>query len=424
MVTYLSRLIDSELSGLLSSLPAIALEGPKGVGKTATGVRHVATFVALDDRVQRELLAANPRRLEEDPVPIFLDEWQRYPDVWDMVRRSVDGNPTGGRFLLAGSATPLHPPTHSGAGRIVRLRMRPLCLAERLWGNTALSLSTLLTGARSTIDGATDYALADYTHDVLSSGFPAIRSLPERARRLQLDGYLARLAEHDFPEQGHRVRRPAALHSWLAAYAAATATTASYSTILDAATPGESNKPSKVTTAVYRDILTQLWLIDDVPAWAPPGNEFARLGRTPKHHLADPALAARLLNVTDAMLLRGVAADADAFSATSLLGRLFESLVTLSVKVYAQSCDANVFHLRDRGGEHEVDLIVEGPDGRVLALEIKLALSVTDADTRHLHWLAANLGDRLADAAVITTGPYAYRRSDGIAVIPAAMLGP
>ncbi|MGH7883463.1 MAG: AAA family ATPase, partial [Candidatus Dormibacteraceae bacterium] len=114
MSTYLPRVIDQELDELLPSLPAIALEGPKGIGKTATGGRHAATLVALDDRAQRELLAANPKRLEEDKTPIFLDEWQRYPEVWDMVRRSVDHNPAGGRFLLAGSATPTHPQTHSG----------------------------------------------------------------------------------------------------------------------------------------------------------------------------------------------------------------------------------------------------------------------------------------------------------------------
>ncbi len=424
MATYLPRIIDQELHELLPSLPAIALEGPKGIGKTATGDRHAATLVALDDPVQRELLAANPRRLEEERTPIFLDEWQRYPDLWDMVRRSIDRNPAGGRFLLAGSATPIHLPTHSGAGRIVRLRMRPLSLAERLPGHAVISLATLMTGTRPAIDSDTQYELADYTHDVLTSGFPAIRPLPERARRLQLDGYLDRLTEHDFPEQGHRVRRPASLRAWLAAYAAATSTTATYNTILDAATPGESSKPSKVTTIAYRDILTQLWLVDEVPGWTPPGNEFARLAQAPKHHLADPALAARLLNVTDKVLLRGVATGADAFSATSLLGRLFESLVTLSVKVYAQASDATVHHLRDRDGKHEIDLIVEASDGRVLALEVKLARSVTDADTRHLRWLAHRLGGNLVDAAVITAGPHAYRRSDGIAVIPAALLGP
>lgn len=106
-----------------------------------------------------------------------------------------------------------------------------------------------------------------------------------------------------------------------------------------------------------------------------------------------------------------------------MVGGLFESLVALDVRVYAQAAEASVSHLRTRNGDHEVDLIVQGPAGRVLALEVKLAPTVGDKDVRHLHWLRERIGGDLLDAAVITTGPYAYRRSDGIAVIPAALLG-
>ena len=108
----------------------------------------------------------------------------------------------------------------------------------------------------------------------------------------------------------------------------------------------------------------------------------------------------------------------------SLLGLLFQSLVTLSVRVYAQAAEARVFHLRTHGGEHEVDLIVQGPNGRIVALEVKLAATVNSSDIRHLRWLADSIGPELADAAVVTTGTEAYRRRDNIAVIPAALLGP
>jgi len=107
-----------------------------------------------------------------------------------------------------------------------------------------------------------------------------------------------------------------------------------------------------------------------------------------------------------------------------LAGALFESLVTLSVKVYAQAAEARVSHLRTKAGEHEVDLIVGREDQRVVALEVKLTSAVSDHDVRHLVWLREQIGDDLLDAAVVTTGPYAYRRPDGIAVIPAALLGP
>lgn len=425
MVSYLPRIVDEELDALMPALAAIAVEGPKGVGKTVTASRRAATVLSLDEPTQRELLASDPDRIERDSTPVLIDEWQRFPAVWDLVRRSVDRDSRGGRFLLAGSATPVESPTHSGAGRIVRLRMRPLSLAERnLPEGPAVSLRDMLAGKRPEVHGRSALRLPDYVHEIVASGFPAIRALPNRARRAQLDGYLDQITEHDFPEQGRQVRRPASLRAWLAAYAAATSTTATYNAILDAATPGESDKPTKVTTIAYRDILKQLWLIDEVPGWTPLGSEFKRLAAAPKHHLADPALAARLLNAGEAALLTGKPSGVGASLPGPLLGGLFESLVTLSVRVYAQAAEATVSHLRDRGGEHEIDLVVQGHEGRVVALEVKLAPTVSDSDVRHLRWLKLRLGDRLADSAVITTGREAYRRQDGIAVVPAALLGP
>ena len=226
MSDYLPRIVDGELDELADGLPAIALEGPKGVGKTLTAMRRANTVVALDDPGQRELLAADPGRLDHSQPPVLIDQWQRYPLVWDLVRRTVDRDPSPGRFLLTASATPVAAPTHSGAGRIVRLRMRPMTLAEREPESEAVSLRDLLAGGNQGIEGLTNMSLTDYTDEILRSGFPAIRPLPARSRRAQLDGYLARIAEHDFPEQGHLVRRPATLRAWLTAYAAATGTTA------------------------------------------------------------------------------------------------------------------------------------------------------------------------------------------------------
>ena len=140
------------------------------------------------------------------------------------------------------------------------------------------------------------------------------------------------------------------------------------------------------------------------------------------HQLADPALAARLLGVGVDRLIDGADSGYAIPRDGTLLGALFESLVSLSVRVYAQANEARVSHLRTRGGEHEIDLIVERDDGRVVALEVKLSALVGSEDVRHLRWLAERMGADLLDAAVITTGSEAYRRADGIAVIPAALL--
>jgi hypothetical protein len=299
-----------------------------------------------------------------------------------------------------------------------------LSLAEREIQKTSVSLRDLLTGRRPAVAGETAVDLTLYAEEVVASGFPAIRPLPARARRAQLGSYIARIVDRDFEEQGQPVRKPETLRRWLAAYGAATSTTASLETIRDAATSGEGEKPARSTVISYRETLERLYVLDPVPAWIPSRNYFSRLAQPEKHHLADPALVTALLGIDSAALLEGndgaVAVPRDG----TLLGHLFEALVTLSVRVYAQATEAGVKHVRTKGGRHEVDLIVERSDRRVLALEVKLGRNVSDDDVKHLHWLKEKLGNDLLDAVVVTTGPAAYRRKDGIAVVPAALLGP
>lgn len=423
MTGYTRRVVDDELDELLTGLSAVSLEGPKGVGKTATAQVRSSTIYRLDSPEELQVTRADPARLLVGPEPILIDEWQQYPPSWDLVRRTVDDSPSPARFLLTGSASPTGAPTHSGAGRIVPIRMRPLALAER-GISTSVSLAELLSGQRPAISGSTDIALGDYVDEILASGFPALRGLPDRALRAQLDGYLQRVIDREFPEQGMTVRHPDTLRAWMRAYAAATSTTASFEVIRDAATPGVGNKPAKTTTLPWRDILTRLWLLDPVPAWLPTNNRFKELASADKHQLADPALAGRLLNVSAGKLLAGESMGPRVPRDGTLLGALFESLVALNLRVYAQAAEAEVRHMRTHRGEHEIDFIVAGRDGGVVAIEVKLSAAADDGDTTDLKWLAANLGDDLRDSVLVNTGTHAYRRRDGIAVVPAALLGP
>jgi len=421
---YIQRVVDRELDELLPQLPAISLEGAKGVGKTETATRRAGSVHALDDPAQRVVLEADPARVLKGDLPLLIDEWQRVPAVWDVIRRAVDAGSRPGRFLLTGSASPAEIPTHSGAGRIVTVRMRPLSLAERGLENPVVGLGDLLRGGTPMLEGNTDVSLEDYVEECARSGFPGLRSYTGRALRAHLDGYLHRIIERDFVEQGLPVRRPETLRRWLAAYAAATATTASFEAIRDSATGGEGDKPARTTTQPWRDALERLWILDPVPAWTPSHNDMNRLAQHPKHHLADPALAVRLLGLDAAALLQGKKGEAKSRRCGALLGRLFESLVTLSLRVYAQDHEAEVRHLRLHGGDREIDLIIERADRRVLAIEVKLSRAITDDDVRQLQWLKQQIGDDLLDAIVINTGPQAYRRADGIGVVPAALLGP
>lgn len=422
--TYTRRVVDNELDALLPHLPAIAIEGAKGVGKTATALQRATTVHRLDDAAERELVVADPSRLTSGVPPVLVDEWQRVPATWDVIRRAVDDGADPGRYLLTGSATPSDGPSHSGAGRIVTVRLRPLALAERSIESPTVSLAHLLRGERPSVEGRSGVGLDQYVDEIVRSGFPGIRHLTDRPLRAQLDSYLDRVIDRDVEEAGMNVRRLTTLRRWMTAYAAATATTASYESIRDAATGGEGDKPAKSTTAPYRDALERVWVVEPLPAWLPTRSHLTRLASPPKHHLVDPALATRLLGMDARSLLQprqaGIPLPRDGF----VLGGLFESLVTQSVRVYAQAAEARAFHLRTRGGVHEVDLIVQRAGQSVVAIEVKLGRTVDDRDVRHLRWLSDQLGADMLDAVVVTTGSEAYRRDDGIAVVPAALLGP
>ena len=248
-----------------------------------------------------------------------------------------------------------------------------------------------------------------------------MRSGSQRAREASVDGYLARVIDREVPDLGIGLRRPAALRAWLAAYAAATSTTSTYATILAAATPGDGDQPVRKTAEAYRDLLTRIWLLDPLPGWIPVSAPLRRLQVAPKHHIADPGLAAALLGASPDSLLDG---QGRTLAGGSLLPALFESIAALTVRVAAQVHRARVMHCRTRNGDHEIDLIVENRDGSVVGIEVKLGLSASDADVRHLVWLRDQLGTRVRDLVVITAGREAYRRRDGIAVVPLALLGP
>lgn len=419
---YVRRVVDDELDAVLPQLPAVMLDGPKGVGKTETALRRAETVWRLDDLAHLAIVEADPSIVVADTAPVLLDEWQRFPAVWDAVKRAVDAGAAPGTFLLTGSAGS-RGTTHSGAARIVTTRMRPLTLPERGVTTPTVSLAALLDGTRGTVGGKTDLTVRDYVEEIVRSGFPGMRALSGRALRTQLDGYVDRIIDRDVPEAGHGIRRPATLRAWLTAYGAAVGAAVSYEKIRDAATAGHGDKPAKTTTLPYIDVLTELRILDPLPAWTPSLSHLQRLTQAPKHHLADPALAVRLLGLDARALLTGGAGSVTVPREGVLLGGLFESLATLSVRVFAQHSEAKVSHLRTYGGEHELDLIVETSAGRVAAIEVKLSATVDDDDVRHLNWLEGVIGDRLLDKVVLSTGPQAYRRPDGVAVVPLALLG-
>lgn len=411
---YLPRVVDEELTELLGGLPAILVEGPKAVGKTVTARRVCTDELLLDDSAVQVVARADPAALLADRgSPLLVDEWHLVGGVFDAVRRAVDANPSAGRFVLTGSARPEGAAAHTGAGRIVAIRMRPMTLPEREATTPKVSLAGLLN-EDAAVEGRSEFGLIDYAREIAASGFPGVRTRPERFRRALLDGYLDSIVQRDIEEAGHRVRRPDALRRWLEAYAASTAAATSLEKIRNAAARGDGSAPSKQTTLNYHNALRRLWIVDELEGWPPSSSRFTTVNQAPKRYLADPALALSLLGLDSSALMR------DGF----LFGAMLESLAALTLRVFAQAAEGRVRHLRTRGGHREVDFIIERRDGRVLALEVKLARRIDDRDAAGLLWLKNLLGSRWIGGAVLNTGPIAYRRPDGIAVVPLALLGP
>jgi hypothetical protein len=368
----------------------------------------------------RELAQADNVALTLGEKPIFIDEWQRVPEVWDAVKTAVDQDNSGGGFLLAGSAEA--PGTHSGAGRIVSVRMRPMTLIERGLTEPAVSLAQVKAG-QPRLEGETNFGLVDYARAIIRGGFPGMQGLSDKSNELQLEGYVQRIIDKDMADAGLTVRRPAAVFAWLRSFAAATATTASWESIRDGATAGNTEKPSRTATIPYVNLLGQLRVVDDVDAWLPSQNHLQRITQSPKHYLVDPALAASLLGISTSSLLSGDGGLAP-LKGSPIFGRLFENLVAMHLQTFAINNRLKLRHLRTRNGDHEVDFILEQPDGRFIAIEAKLNGATSDADQQHLLWLKEKVGDQMIDALVVNTGQYAYRTKQGIASVPLALLGP
>jgi predicted AAA+ superfamily ATPase len=307
--------------------------------------------------------------------------------------------------------------------------MYPLSLAERNIETPTVSLKKLLSSEvhfSEKIEGNTDISFKHYLHEIVTSGLPAVRRMATTQRKNMIESYFSNLLTHDFQMQGMRLRQPHTLMRWLRAYSAAISTNAGYNKILDASTAGEGEKPAAKTTIAYREALGNLWLLEELPAWFEGEHFFSGLKMTPKHYLIDPAFATYLLGLDEDILANG--GETASYYAEfdrkygSILGRLFEALVFLSLKVYSSVTDAELTYLATAKNDHEVDFIVS-KGRKSVAFEVKLAPYIDESDVKHLLWLKEKAGDRICDAVVVTTGPYAYRREDGIAVVPAALLG-
>lgn len=426
MTDYRRRILDDELDALLAHWPAVAIAGMVGVGKTSTARRRAATVHDVGDPATRAGFTLEPRRFDTDASPILVDDWILDGHSYDLVRRSIDRQRAPGRFVLTADGQAMHPRKTSERDGIVHVHMHPLSLAERgLPEAPTVSLAALLAGNRGPIDGACTVTLGDYADEIVASGLPGIRSVDPAERGVALDDYLAQF-ERDATAIGRRVVRQGTFRAFLAAYLDAVSTSRAIWAIAEGAGSESGARPSDATMIAYRDMVSRMFVIDPVLDLRNPVLRVSKRGRhSLKHQVTDPALAAHALGLSADDLRRPTLRSPGTFVRRSRFAILFESLVTLSLRVYAQPARAAVRHLGAISGDRVIDLLVEGADGRLVAVDTTLAATVHDGHAKNLNWLLSAVDPGLvADRIIVSTGDRAYRRPDGIAVVPAALLGP
>jgi predicted AAA+ superfamily ATPase len=415
---YRPRVADAELAVRLAAIGAVLIEGPRGCGKTATGLRAASSAVRLDvDDEARAAGLLSPPLLLDGARPRLIDEWQLVPAVWNHVRREVDargGRP--GQFILTGSAVPADDATrHSGALRFSRLRMRPMSLAEAGYSSGDVSLAALLDGAEVR---ATDPGLdiGDIAQRISVGGWPALLDRSVDEAQVALRGYLDETRRVDLARADGVARDPENVGRVLRSLARHVATPASARSI--AADVGGAEGPIDHHTVLgYLAALTRVFVLEDLPAWAPVLRSRSLLRSAPTRHFVDPSLAVAALGADPGRLLRDV----------RTLGFLFESLVVRDLRVYAGALDATVSHYRD-STDLEADAIIERRDGTWAAFEVKLGPGAVDDAARTLLRVADRVDSSRhgppAALVVITGWGFGYRRPDGVSVIPIGALAP
>ena len=419
--TYRSRLVDALLDEYLATFGAVEVCGPRWCGKTWTCLAHAESDTRLDGKSMRELVSADPALALGGDRPHLIDEWQEVPETWDEVRRAVDAaGSEPGQFLLSGSSTPrkLEDRSHSGAGRIARLRMGTLSLFERGESSGAVSLADLFAGRFEPAPAET--GLADLARLITRGGWPGSTGLPDgRAARIPRQ-YLQAVYDVSAPKEGISA---AGARRAMRSLSRTVGTSASVATI--AADMAQGGKPNEGEARRCLDFFLRSYLVWELDGWDAPVRSRARVRTKAKRYLADPSIACAALGIDAERLLED----------SQLLGVLFENLCLHDLGVYLSAnedlADAKLLYYRDDYGL-EIDAVIELDDGRWAAIEVKLGENkVADATSNLLRLrdkVASNPQARNPDpaflAVIVGNTPMAHETPEGVRVLPLTSLAP
>ena len=418
---YRPRIIDRQITEYLSAFGAVCIEGPKWCGKTWTSAFHSSSEIYIGDPAgnfqNRQLAELSPELVLEGKAPRLIDEWQEVPPLWDAVRHKVDKANEKGLFLLTGSATPNHKGIlHSGAGRIARLRMRPMSLFESGDSSGKVSLYKLCHGEMvPTMTG--DVSLKTLIECIIRGGWPGSLGLPLQQASLLPREYLNAVIDDDVYRMDGVKRDTTKMRLLLRSLARNESTTATNKTLIRDIKAIDDEDIDSNTVSSYLDIFQRLFLIDDQPPFSSGLRSSVRVKQAEKRHFSDPSLACALLRATPESLMNDL----------ETLGFLFEALCERDLKIYAEAFGASLYHYQDYK-DREIDAVIELPEGEWCAFEIKLGANQIDDAAANLLKIKSQMeedskGKAPAVLCVICgMSNAAYRRPDGVFVVPITAL--
>lgn len=417
---YRPRLIDNIIDSYLKAFGAVCVEGPKWCGKTWTSSYHCQSEIMLgnpDGNFQnRQLAQMSPSLVLEGETPRLIDEWQEVPQLWDAVRYKVDQSGNKGQFILTGSATPNHKGIlHSGAGRIAKLRMRPMSLFESGNSSGDISLKDICEGRiEPKISGEVDLRkLIDF---IIRGGWPANQETTLKQAAYLPIQYIRAVLDDDVYRIDNVKRDKHKMELLLRSLARNEATTVTNKKLKNDIKEIDDEDIDVETVSAYLDVFQRLFLTDNQKPFEAKLRSSIRIKQAEKRHLSDPSLAAALLNATPEMLLNDL----------NTLGFLFEALCERDLKIYAESFDAELYHYQDYNN-NEMDAVIAMPDGKWCGFEIKLGANQIDMAAENLikikNEIKAN-GGIAPDSLCVICGlsNAAYQRPDGVFVVPITAL--
>lgn len=420
---YYKRLIEKDIELKLRTSGAVVVAGPKFCGKTTTCMLYQKSFVKLNTKQTITMARMNPKWALEGEKPRLIDEWQKAPDLWNQIKDDLDFDYQFGKFILTGSSTPADKTEvhHSGAGRIVPVKMRPMSLWESQESKGTVSLIELF-------DEKSDYpwdlnseiSLEDIAFLICRGGWPiSVRAPKDIAVEITKNYYNGLFVFEDCENERFRNKKPEVLKMILKSYARHISTESAISTIIADVRQSNERTMDPKTFDDYMEALKDLYVIEDLPAWNPNIRSKTIIRSTPTRHFIDTSIACRALGVSPNDLMN----DLESF------GLFFEDFAVRDLSIYANAIGGTVTHYRDNTGL-ECDAVVHLEDGRWGAIEIKLG---GDELIEHGAQSLKNLRDKITSISeerapsflmVLTAVGGAYRREDGVYVAPINLLKP